>query len=160
MNITSCAFGNRLHSVGADSAAVTGTFTLILYGCTHSDDLETLAVLDGEGDLYTFEPYAPEFNYRVKQGVPAEEALAEAEHFIMCHNSFQRPRLSRLVDLNGNTAGYELRPLYLPLTFGVADVLDSDYSIKDNKVTITIRLIPSVERILPHGGSDTGGFVK
>ncbi|GAB4421937.1 MAG: hypothetical protein OHK0032_17600 [Thermodesulfovibrionales bacterium] len=148
---SSPAFDKHLKTEAANAADVTGTFTLILYGSRHSNDIETVAILDTEGDLYTFEPYAPEFDYRVKNGIPAKEAMVEAERFVSWHSSFYRSQLSSVMDDKGNTIGYELRPLYDPLTFGVSDVMDVDYTLRDNRVRVFIRLKPEVERQLRDG---------
>lgn len=145
------AAGKTLRTEEATVSEVTGTFNLILYGSRHSNDIETVAILDLEGDRYTFEPYAPEFDYRVEKGISARKALDKAERFVSWHRDFWHSRLSRIIDGKGNTIGYELRPLYYPLTFGVSDVLDVDYRLKDGKVKVTVRLIPSVERMLRDG---------
>ena len=50
------------------------------------------------------------------------------------------------MDRKGKTIGYELRPLYLPLDFGVSDVLDVAYWLKEGKVKVVIRPLPSVEK--------------
>jgi hypothetical protein len=138
----------------AKASDITGTYTLILYGGNYSDDLETIAILDREGDQYNFEPYTPDFDYRIKKGVPAEEALKEAEKFVSFHNSFWRSQISRIIDNKGNTIGYEVRPLYQPFTFGVSDVLDVYYWLREGgRVKVLIRLTQSVERErLPFGG--------
>jgi hypothetical protein len=46
---------------------IKGVFTLILYGARDINDIETVAILDLEGDQYTLEPYAPAFDYKVKK---------------------------------------------------------------------------------------------
>jgi len=46
----------------------------------------------------------------------------------------------------GVVIGYEVRPLYSPLDFGYADVLDISYILQDNTVTVRIRLIPELDR--------------
>lgn len=134
----------------------TETFTLIFYGGRYHDDFETVAILDVEGDEYTFEPYAPEFDYRVKRGVPAKDALKEAEQFVSRHPDFSRSLLSRIPDNNGKTIGYELRPLYHPLTLGISDVLDIDYWIKNGKVKVTVKLKPMIEMKLFGGDGSKG----
>lgn len=144
----SSAIGKSLKTEEVKNANITGNFTLILYGGRHSNDIETIAILDIEGDQYVFEIYAPEFDYKIKKHVPAKEALDEAKKFVSFHNSFRRSQLSRIFDNKGNTIGYEVRPLYLQITFGVDDVLDVDYRLKNDKVVVKIRLLPSVERIL------------
>lgn len=150
----SCATDRLIRTEPSEYKELAGSFTLILYGSRHLNDIETIAILDIEGDGYSFESYAPEFDYRIKKGVTAKEAIKEAEHFVSWHSSFYRTQLSRIVDEKGAVIGYELRPLYYPLTFGHADVLDVDYIKKGDKVIVRIKLIPSVERML----SDGDGF--
>ena len=84
---------------------IAGTFTLILYGANHSNDLETIAILDNEGDGYEFEPYAPKFSYKTKKSLSAKAALSEAEKFVSWHRSFLSSDLSRILDPKGNTVG-------------------------------------------------------
>ena len=149
----SFAFEKPLKTEKAKVDDVTGTFTLILYGGRFSDDLETIAILDREGDQYTFEPYAPEFDYRIKRGVQAQKAIEEVEKFVSFHNSFWHSQLSKVIDNKGNTIGYELRPLYLPFSYGISDVMEVYYWLKEgNKVKVTIRLTPSIERLRFPGG--------
>lgn len=62
--------------------------------------------------------------------------------------------MSSVIDANGNTIGYELRPLYQPFTFGVSDVLDVDYIIRDRKVVVRIKLKPQIERMLYDWGKE------
>jgi hypothetical protein len=147
----SFAFEKYLKTEDAKVQEVTGGFTLILYGGRYLDDIETIAILDREGDKYIFEPYAPEYNYKIKKGVPAREALAEAEKFVSWHSSFRRAQLGKIIDDQGDIIGFEMRPLYFPLTFGVSDVRDVDYWLKDSKVIVKIKLIPSVEMMFRDG---------
>lgn len=153
---SSCALRTGLNTAGAGPGEVQGTFTLILYGCNYLNDLETVAILDKEGDRYIIEAYAPTFNYRIKKGVPPKEALDEAEMFINCNSSYSRPQLRKILDNNGNIIGYEMRPLYLPFAYGVDDVLDTFYWIKDNKVYVSVRLKPSVENTRGDGNRSRG----
>ena len=133
-----------LKTVEANDQEVTGTFTLILYEGRHINDLETIVILDKEGDQYEFEPYAPEYDYKVKKGVTAGDALSEAKKFVSFHNAFWRSQLSKIPDEKGTTIGYELRPLYRPFVYGRDDLLEVYYRVKDGKVIAFIRLIPEV----------------
>lgn len=155
--VSSCATGNRLDLRSAEESQVAGSYRLILYGCTHFDDPETLAILDKEEDPYVFEPYTPAFNYRVKKGLSAKEALAEAEKFVDCHNAFRRYQIAGLVDAKGETLGFEVRPLFMPFVFGMEDVIRTDYRIKGDKVIVRIRLSESLEKTLEDGGSREKG---
>jgi hypothetical protein len=156
----SLAVAKFLKTEEAKSDEVTGTYDLILYGGRHINDLETVAFLDKEGDQYKFEPYAPEFDYKIKRGIPAKEALKEAKKFVSFHNAFWRSQLSRILDEKGNVIGYELRPLYRPFVYGRDDLLEIYYRIKGDKVIIEINLTPDIFK-MPFLGdvpNDLGGF--
>jgi len=154
MLIGACAPRQGLRTEPAALAGMSGSYSLILFGCRYLDDPETVAILDREGDGYRFEPFSPEFNYRIEKGLSAETALERARRFIDCHTSFQSERLSSVSDEKGVVLGYELRPLYFPLTYGVDDILLTDYSIQGDKVVVWIRVIPSVERMRSGGFSN------
>jgi len=147
----SFALEKPLKTEDAKIDEVTGIFTLILYGGRYLDDIETIAILDKEGDQYTFEPYAPEFDYRIKRGVPAKEAFVEAKIFVSSHSSFRRAQLGKIIDDKGDIIGFEVRPLYFPTTYGLSDVLDVDYWLKDSKVIVKVKIKPSVEMMLRDG---------
>lgn len=156
---SSFAFDKPLKTIEASPAEIMGTFSLILYGGRFSDDVETIAILDLEGDGYTLEPFAPDFDFRIKKGVSAKEALEQAQKFVSFHHAFWRSQLSRITDNNGNTIGYEIRPLYMPFYFGVSDIFDVYYWLKENgRVKVTIKLIPFVERLRFPGGDGDGSF--
>jgi hypothetical protein len=150
---SSCTFGNRLQIKAAAESDLTGNFDLILYGCNYHDQFDTLAILVKEDGPYGFEPFAPDFNYRIIKGLPAEDAMDQAQKFVNCNTAFHTSRLSMLVSPTGDTLGFEVRPLYLPFVFGVEDALDTAYWIKDGKVLVKIRLLPSIEHMLS-GGSN------
>lgn len=147
----SCAPGMRLNTQGAEDSEVTGTYTVILYGCNFSEDLETIAFLDREGDQYVFEPYAPDFKFRTMKSVGAKEALAKAADFLHCNTAFLQTQLSRILAPHGEIIGYEARPRYRSFVYGSGEVLLRDYRLQDNTVTIWIRLAPWVEDMLSGG---------
>ncbi len=143
--LQACAGGKHLRTAPAKGGDLQGTYALILYGGNYADDLETIAILDKEGDRYTFAPYAPSFTYRIITGQTAEHAVPAAEQFIRRHPSYNRTQVQAILDEQGSVIGYEWRPLYLPLAFGTDDVLDVDYVLRGEKVIATIRLKHSVE---------------
>ena len=51
--LNSCAAGNYLKTEDAKDEDIKGSFTLILYGSRHLSDIETIAILDIEGDRYS-----------------------------------------------------------------------------------------------------------
>ena len=145
----SCAPTPYLITAPTDPREIEGTYTLILYGGRYSSDIQNVAILDKEGDQYTFIVYAPEFDYKVKKNVPGKEALAEAEAFVRFHYAFWKAQLRAIVDPSGAPIGYEVRPLYFPMDFGYPDVLDVDYILKkDNNVTVMISLKRDLRRQL------------
>jgi hypothetical protein len=148
LSTQSFAFEKPLKTLEASPSEIKGIFTLILYGGNYSDDMETIAILDMEGDRYNFEVFAPDFDYRLTKGVPAEKALRIAEKFVGFHPAFWRTQLSKILDREGNIIGFELRPLYRPEAFGLSDILEVNYWPKDDgKIKVTIRLVSPVERL-------------
>ncbi|MEW6586715.1 MAG: hypothetical protein AB1442_14050 [Nitrospirota bacterium] len=139
----------------ADPSEIKGTFTLMLYGGRYADDIETVAVMDLEGDSYDFYIFAPDYDYTVKKGLSAQDALERARQSVGFHSAFWRSQLSKIIDNQGNVIGYEVRPLYQPFVYGRSDVLDVNYWLKEGgKVKVTIKLIPSMERRRFPGGLD------
>jgi hypothetical protein len=154
----SFAFDRPLKTEAAGPAEIKGTFTLILYGARFPDDLETLAILDIEGDGYYFDPFAPDFDFKLKKGIPAKQALAEAEKFVSFHRSFWRLQLSRILDPKGNIIGYELRPLYNQFVYGRSDVMDVYYWLKEEgRIKVTVMLIPDILSKTRFPGGDGAG---
>ena len=152
--LTACVPGKQLLARAADPAEVKGAYTLLLYGCHYPDDIKNVALLVAEGSRYPLEIYDLDTSYKVKKGVPAQQALSEAYSFVRCspHRIWQ-PQLLRIPYDSGGTIGYEIRPLYLPLEFGFPDVLLISYALKDGMVRAYIRLDPNVERELEDTGS-------
>lgn len=144
--LQACMSGKAVRTDVAPVGNIQGTYTLILYGGNYGDDLETVVFLDREGDRYTLEPYAPDFVFRSKKGMTAESAVREAEAFIRSQAEFHGERFLSIRDEKGEIIGYELRPLYFPLTFGTDDVIDVDYALKENRVIIYVKLKPSLEK--------------
>lgn len=155
----SYAFEKSLKIQKASPSEIKGTFTLILYGGRSADDLETIAILDLEGDGYSFEPNAPDFDFTVEKEVSAEKALSAAEKFVSFHTSFWQTQLSKIIDGRGNVIGFELRPLYSPFIYGVSNVMEVNYFPEEGgRVKVTIKLIPSAERLKYPGGGGAAGW--
>jgi hypothetical protein len=139
--------GKRIQTESLKAGDTSGVFDLILYGGNYGDDLETAAFLDRQGDGFYFDIYAPEFNYRTIKGLTFEEGLDKAREFVSQNTSFHQFKLTSIVYDKSLVIGYEVRPLYLPYAYGTDDVLDIWYAAKGNKVVVTVRLKPSVERM-------------
>jgi hypothetical protein len=146
-NVTSTfALKQSLKTEAAVPADISGTYSLILYGANYLDDLETIAILDYEGDEYHFAPFAPAYKYTVMKEMQGQEALKVAEEFVSFHSSFWKSQLSNILNEEGKTIGYELRPLYRPFNYGISNVLDVFYFPQVNgKVKTIIRLKNSIK---------------
>jgi hypothetical protein len=147
--------GTHLKTAPARPQDVTGTYRLLLYGCRYPDDLENVAILEREGGPYPIEIYAAATRYKIKSGLTAIEALREAGKFVTCSVHYQDSRMSGISDPAGALIGYEVRPLYSPIRFGMYDVLNIQYVMRDGKVVVYIKLDPMVEMELrDEGGRD------
>lgn len=136
---------------------VKGSFAVIFYGGAYADDLETVAFLDLEGDRYTLEPFAPDFDYAKNNGIPAEDAIRRAERFVSFHASFRKTQLAKIIGPDGSVIGFEVKPLYLPFIYGASDVLDISYwPKKDGKIKVSISLIPRLKSLKFHPSGDSG----
>ncbi len=137
---------NYLKTEEANPAEVQGKFTLLLYGSGASNEFANIAILDKEGDPYSFEIFAPGFSYTVQAGLDAVEALQAAELFVRRNIQTERSRLQRVLNSAGTRVGFELRPLYPVAIFGKNDVLDVRYQIKGRKIVVRIVLDSAVEK--------------
>jgi len=147
----SCS-GRYLRTEGAVGEEITGVYTLILYGGASANDLSTIAILAKEGTPYSFDVFAPEFDYKIIKGVPAKEALEKAEKFVSFHHDFWKIQLSKIVDNIGNAIGYEVRPLYNPIVYTKSDIPDVYYKNTDGKVIVYIRFYEYPEAFFPSEG--------
>jgi hypothetical protein len=144
--LQSCVTGIQLKTTSADRSAISGTYTLLLYGCHYPEQIDNVAILVADNSKYPLDIYDLDTSFKVKKGVPGQQAVAEADEFVRCsfHKIWQT-RTSKLLDDSGRTMGYEIRPLYDVTEFGTPDVLMINYSLKDEKVRAYIRKIPAAE---------------
>jgi hypothetical protein len=156
--MSGCLLGTQINTVTADPATITGTYDLMLYGCRYHDDLERAAFLIAPGKTGMVDLFVPETSYKVKRGLPADKALAEAEAFVRCGRyTVTELRVHRIPDGSSGTIGYEILPRYLPYDDGGTDPLFVSYTLKDGKITVYIRLFPDVERRLNLQFPGSGG---
>lgn len=144
------AADNQLKTEAALPSEMQGTFTLMQYGCRSSDDIENMVIFDKEEDAFTFEIFATDFSYTVKTGVPAKEAYAEAEKFVRCNINCEGSPMKKILGPSGSSIGFELKPLYSPTRFGMQDVLNVTYKVKERKVVAYIKPDPDVIRARIH----------
>ena len=141
-----CA-GTQLITRAADPRELQGKYTLYLYGCHYPDDVENAAFLVARDTKYPFELYTLESSYKVWDGLPAREALWEAEAFVRCGmHTVWYTRLRTIPDGQGGILGYEMVPVYMPYDMGTEDVLMITYALRDGKVRTVIQPNPRRER--------------
>lgn len=152
---TACAPGKRLPVSPITQTEISGTVTLYLYGCRYPADVKNAAFLIREEAGYTFDIFDLATSYTTKRGVPAAQALREAQAFLQCTNRrVTSTALRRVSDDTGGILGYEMRPLYFPLEFGVPDILLISYVLRDRVVSAYIEYQPGVENTIENVGPD------
>lgn len=141
-----CVSGRQLTTESAVPNAVEGTYDLYLYGCRYASDIENAAILVASDAAYPLEIYAFETRYKVRKGLSAERALAEANAFVRCGmKKVWRSEMRRIQDDRGRTFAYDLRPLYMPYEIRAVDVLRMNYVLNNGTVTVHIDLAPGAE---------------
>ena len=156
--LSGCVLGTQLQTVTADPKTITGTYDLYTYGCRYPDDIEHAAFLIAPDKAGMVELYVPATSYKVKRGLPADKALAEADAFVRCGiHTVTELRVHRIPDGSNGTIGYEILPRYPYYDVGGTDPLLVSYTLKDGKVTVYIRLSPDVDRRLNLEFPGSGG---
>jgi hypothetical protein len=155
--IQGCSLGTQLRTETADPKSIEGTYDLFTYGCRYPDDIEHAAFLIAPDKAGMVELYVPATSYKVKRGIPADQALAEANTHVRCGvRTVEATRVRRIPDGSGGTLGFEVLPRYSATEVGGMDPLNVSYSLKDGKITIHIRLFPDVEKKLYRSSSGGG----
>jgi hypothetical protein len=149
VTLGSCAGGKQLRTELAQDSEITGSYTLILFGTRNAYELKTIAFLDKEGDGYELVPYAPEYNYKVMKNVPGTEALNKALDYVKWPRDYRSSQVRKILDDQGSVIGYEVRPLYDPLAYGISNVLVVQYWVQEGgKVKVTITLHPTAREYM------------
>jgi len=137
----------------ADLKSLEVTYDLFLYGCRYPYDIEHAAFLITPDKSGMVELYVPATSYKVKRGVPAEQALAEANMHVRCGvRTVEAVRVHRIPDGSGGTLGFEVLPRYPFTDVGGMDPLNVSYALEDGKIIVYINLFPAAERQLRHSG--------
>jgi hypothetical protein len=148
-SLSGCMLGKQLNTETADPRTIAGTYDLYTYGCRYPDDIEHAAFLIVPEKASMVDLYVPETSYKIKRGLPADKALAEADAFVRCGiHTVTELRVHRIPDGSSGTIGYEVLPQYPYYDVGGTNPLLVTYTLKDGKVTVYIRLFPDVERTL------------
>ncbi|HXX58538.1 MAG TPA: hypothetical protein VEI96_11100 [Thermodesulfovibrionales bacterium] len=151
-----CAGGKALRTQPIqDDGEIAGLFTLTLYSDMQYASLRTLAFLGLEGSGYSLSPYVPSFDLNVLNNVPGQEALREALAFISSKNpNYENPAISRILDPTGKVIGYEVRPLYNPVAYGLSNVLSTGYFLLPSG---TVRIIINLNEEVKNQFEDSAG---
>ncbi len=135
----SCSTGMYIKSEAVSDADISGSFTLFLYSEYESIKI---AILDIEGDDYTIEMSGSPHNYLSSSGVAAEVAVQSAVKFIYS----QRNQWSKILAPDGSLIGYDFRAIHQSFTYGIPDILDVSYQIKDKKVVASVDIKHSIRK--------------
>jgi hypothetical protein len=155
--IQGCSPGTQLRTEPADPKGIAGTYDLFTYGCRYPDDIEHAAFLIATDKAGMVELYVPATSYKVKRGLPADQAFADANTHVRCGvRTVEAIRVLRIPDGSGGTLGFEVLPRYPATSVGGMDPLDVSYALKDGKITVYIKLFPDVERDLYRSSSGGG----
>lgn len=136
----------------ADPKELAGTYSVVLFDSGLGNGIQRIAVLDRDGDGFRFEPYAPEFEYRIIRGLSGQDALRRAQSYLAVTPELWKTQISSIRGTSGEVLGYEVRPLYERTAFGTDDVLDVAYRVRGETVFIYMRLIESIERLFRSSG--------
>ncbi len=136
--VISCVSGQYLRTEIVKDLQPNSPVRLIMY--SESDPIN-IAIFDIACDDYTFDIQGSAFNYSVSDEITAEEALNEANSFLYS----SRTRLRNIYGVDGIVIGYEIRPVYNIVRYGVSDVLAVDYIVLDGKVRVYIDLKHSLK---------------
>jgi hypothetical protein len=157
ISLQSCMLGTQLITTSTDPRLISGTYTLLLYGCHYPDQINNVAILVDKNSKYPLEIYDIDTSYTVKKDVPGQQAIAEADAFVRCSSHrVPQTQITRIPDDSNGTIGYEVRPLYVPTEFGTPDVLIINYSLKGGKVRAYIKITRQAEDKTGDGMSSHG----
>jgi hypothetical protein len=151
--VQGCSLGAPLLTETADPKSLEGTYDLFLYGCRYPNDIEHAAFLITPDKAGMVDLYVPATSYKVKRGVPAEQALAEANKHVRCGvRTVETVRVHRIPDGSGGMLGFEVLPRYPATDVGGMDPVNVSYTLKDGKIIVYINLSPVAERQLRRSG--------
>jgi hypothetical protein len=144
--LQACMSGIQLRTASVDRTLISGTYTLLLYGCHYPDQADNVAILVDENSRYPLEIYDIDTSFKVIKSVPAQQAVTDADAFVRCSfHTIWKTQVTRIEDDMGGTIGYEVRPLYVTTEFGTPDVLMISYTLKNGIIRAYIRKAPQAE---------------
>ena len=126
-----------------DVSAGSELVDLYLYGRGSLADPVKLAIIDMASDDFKFHLLAPATQYEVVPGIAVSKAVSIAEEFVGGWGTCTASVLAHSISGNeGQTIGYEFRPLYSSPLRGTEDPLLTSYWIRDDGdvgVNVTVK---------------------
>ncbi len=139
--MVSCSGLKTLQTSPAVMDDIKGNFDVIFYYDPDPDNIKKVAILDIAGDDHTISVYDTHYNIREKNNVPSEEAFNSAVEHVKGHLEYDTYKIKRIHAPDGSTIGFEVRPIYVAIRYGMSDVLDIHYIPGDGgAVTAFIKL--------------------
>ena len=140
--ITSCAGGKHLRTEPYDAESISGLFDVTFYYNQDYDGLKQIVILDVADDGYEIVLYEPEYFMRTVKHAKGDDAEKSMVEFLQDHPNYINYKIMKIVDKEGNTIGFEIRPLYAPEMYGISDVMDTFYTMADDG---TVRALISLK---------------
>ena len=117
---------------GIDDTA--GLYTLTLYREAEYFGLKTIAFLVPEGNGYSLQPYAPEYDYTTIRNISGQEGLQLAVTLFRKNRDYTNYEIHKISDPGAKTVGFEIRPLYDATVEGRSDVLWVEYGLSNGGI--------------------------
>jgi len=118
---------------------IKGKFHVILYGGNFLNDSETLAFLDRTDDEIDFLPYAPLYEYKIYRYLNLKQALRLIDQHFYTLTNQTSVQIRRILSPEKTLLGYEIRPIYQPLSVMSTEQPLVHYQLKANKLIIYIQ---------------------
>lgn len=143
--LCSCATmkGKALRTMPVEERAdIMGLYTTIFYGRHYAEEADAVVIMDLEGDEYTFVPKGRIMDFETLKSITAAEAFYESEPFFDLHAAYSgKSAVRRILNPEGRTIGYEIRPFYLPSYYGKEDVVIPEYRMsKEGRIYFRVKL--------------------
>ena len=149
MLMSACASGLPLNvsQLGGLPQEKEKLYTLIYFVGVDRSDVRRAVILDMEDDEYEFRPEVRDFEYEILQNVSLPESIYETEIFFR-HEGVAGYNKSAVLSPEGDTIGYEFRPIYYKEFMGTPDLLKISYRLsKDNTINIDIKVKKSLKQL-------------
>jgi hypothetical protein len=132
-------------SMDKETNIMTGTYSVVAYGCNGAADPRAVAFLQRDDAPYRVSIVEPRADVQTVMGLTADEAFRRAEDFVTCNPNAGEVELARITAPDGTLIGYEVSPVYLPLHSGSSDGVETAYRVEGNKVMAYVTADPLLQ---------------